>query len=85
MDQAKGWLTSFDAENGAVRWKYRATHPTLAAVTSTAGGLVFAADLGGQLSAFDADNGRILWQTNTGQSTGGGIITYIAGGRQSLS
>jgi alcohol dehydrogenase (cytochrome c) len=84
VDQAKGWLTAFDAENSAVRWKYRASHPMLAAVTPTAGGLVFAADLGGHLSAFDADNGRILWQTNTGQSTGGGIITYIAGGRQLL-
>jgi len=83
-DQARGWLTSFDAENGSVRWKYQAAHPMLAGVTPTAGGVVFAADLGGQLYAFDASDGRILWQTNTGQSTGGGIVTYIAGGRQLL-
>ena len=83
-DQAKGWLTAFDAENGSVRWKFAAPRPILAAVTPTAGGLVFAADLGGQLYAFDADSGRVLWQTNTGQSTGGGVITYVAGGRQLL-
>lgn len=83
-DQAKGWLTAFDAENGLVRWKYRAPRPILAGVTPTAGGLVFAADLGGQLYAFEADNGRVLWQTSTGQSTGGGIVTYRAGGRQLL-
>jgi alcohol dehydrogenase (cytochrome c) len=81
-DRARGWLTSFDAENGSVRWKYQAPHPMLAAVTPTAGGLVFAADMGGQLYAMDASTGRILWQTDTGQSTGGGIVTYVAGGRQ---
>jgi alcohol dehydrogenase (cytochrome c) len=80
--RAKGWLTSYDAENGSVRWKYQAPHPMLAAVTPTAGGVVFAADMGGQLYAMDASTGRILWQTSTGQSTGGGIVTYVAGGRQ---
>ena len=81
-DRASGWLTSFDAENGGVRWKYHAPHPMLAAVTPTAGGLVFAADLGGHLYAMDASTGRVLWQTDTGLSMGGGIVTYIAGGRQ---
>ena len=56
----------------------------LAGVTPTAGGLVFAADLGGQIYAMDADTGRILWQSSAGQSTGGGIVTYRAGGRQLL-
>ncbi len=27
---------------------------------------------------------RVLWQTDAGQSTGGGIVTYVAGGRQLL-
>jgi alcohol dehydrogenase (cytochrome c) len=80
--QAKGWLTSYDAENGSVRWKFAAPHPMLAAVTPTAGGVVFAADMSGQLYAMDASSGRILWTMNTGQSTGGGIVTYRAGGRQ---
>ena len=83
-DQAKGWLTAFDAENGTVRWKFAAPRPMLAGVTPTASGLVFAAHLGGDVYAFDADNGRVLWQTSTGQSTGGGVVTYRAGGRQLL-
>jgi alcohol dehydrogenase (cytochrome c) len=82
--KAKGWLTAFDAETGSVRWKYAAPHPMLAGVTPTASGLVFAADLGGQIYAFDADTGSILWQSDAGQSTGGGIVTYRAGGRQLL-
>lgn len=80
--QAKGWLTAYDAESGSVRWEFAAPHPVLAGVTPTAGGLVFAADMGGELYAMDAASGRILWKTDAGQSTGGGIVTYIAGGRQ---
>lgn len=81
---ARGWLTAFDAENGKVRWKFQAPKPILAAVTPTAGGLVFTADLGGTLYAFDAATGAILWRTDSGLSNGGGIVTYTAGGRQLL-
>lgn len=78
-DSAKGWLTAFDADNGAVRWKFAASRPVLAGVTPTAGGLVFAADLGGTLYAFDAEKGDVLWRLTTGQSMGGGIVSYLAG------
>lgn len=81
---AKGWLTAFDADNGAVRWKFAASRPVLAGVTPTAGGLVFAADLGGTFYAFDAEKGTVLWQTATGQSMGGGIVSYSAGGHQRI-
>jgi alcohol dehydrogenase (cytochrome c) len=80
--QAHGWLTSFDADSGTVRWKFHAPHPILAGVTPTAGGVVFAADMSGEFYAFDADSGKVLWKTNTGQSTGGGVISYAAGGHQ---
>ena len=83
-DSAKGWITAFDADNGAVRWKFAASRPVLAGVTPTAGGLVFAADLGGTLHAFDAENGAVLWRLTTGQSMGGGIVSYLAQGRQRI-
>ncbi|HEY1951341.1 MAG TPA: PQQ-binding-like beta-propeller repeat protein, partial [Gemmatimonadaceae bacterium] len=85
VETAKGWLTSYDAENGAVRWKFQTPRPILAGVTPTAGGVVFTADLGGQLYALDATTGQVLWRTDTGQSTGGGIVTYVAGGRELLA
>lgn len=84
-DKARGWITAFDAENGLVRWRYRAPRPVLAGVTPTAGGLLFTADLGGEVYALDVNSGRVLWQTASGQSTGGGVVTYLAGGRQLLA
>jgi PQQ-dependent dehydrogenase (methanol/ethanol family) len=81
---AKGWLTAFDAENGNVRWKFQAPKPVLAGVTPTAGGLVFTADLGGTVYAFDADDGRVRWQIAVGQSIGGGVVSYLAGGHQRI-
>lgn len=81
---ARGWLTAFDAENGHVRWKFKAPHPINAGVTPTAGNVVFAADLAGDIFAFDQRNGHVRWQRSTGQSIGGGLVVYRAGGRELL-
>ncbi len=82
--EAKGWITAFDADSGAVRWKFEAPAPVVAGVTPTAGGLVFTADLAGHLRAFGAESGEVLFQLETGQSIGGGIVSYSAGGRQRI-
>ena len=81
---ARGWLTAYDAENGRVRWKFAAPRPVLAGVTPTATGLVFTADIGGNAYAFNADNGRVLWKQDLGQSIGGGVVSYLAGGKQRI-
>jgi alcohol dehydrogenase (cytochrome c) len=81
---ARGWITAFDAENGRVRWKFQAPHPVVAGVTPTGGDLVFAADRGGDVFALDQRNGRVLWQITTGQSVGGGLVVYRAGGHELL-
>ena len=84
-ESAKGWLTAFDADSGAERWKFAASAPVVAAVTPTAGGLVFSADLRGVLRAFDAETGAVLWEHDAGQSIGGGIVSYAVGGRQRVA
>ena len=84
LSAARGWLTAFNAETGAVRWKFKAAHPMLAGVTPTAGQLVFGADLGGVIYALDQRTGKLLWQQDTGQSIGGGIISYAVGGQQRI-
>ncbi len=82
--EARGWIRAFDADTGAERWKFAAAAPVVAGVTPTAGGLVFAADLTGSLRAFDAESGAVLFELDTGQSIGGGIVSYSAGGRQRI-
>lgn len=82
---ARGWLTAYDAENGRVRWKFKAPHPIVAGVTPTGGNLVFTADLGGDVFALDERDGHVLWQRSTGQSIGGGLVVYRAGGRELLA
>jgi alcohol dehydrogenase (cytochrome c) len=81
-DRAHGWVRAFDADTGLVHWQFQAPKPILAAVTPTAGGLVFTGDLGGQLFAFDAASGKVLWQTRVNEAIGGGIVSYRAAGRQ---
>jgi alcohol dehydrogenase (cytochrome c) len=34
------------------------------------------------LRAFDAESGTVLWELDTGQSIGGGIVSYAVGDRQ---
>ena len=83
-DTARGWITAFDADTGAVRWKFAAPAPVVAGVTPTAGGLVFTADLTGRFRAFDAESGAVLYELDTRQSIGGGIVSYSAAGKQRI-
>jgi alcohol dehydrogenase (cytochrome c) len=83
-DTARGWITAYDADTGAVRWKFAAPAPVVAGVTPTAGGLVFTADLTGRFRAFDAESGAVLYELDTGQSIGGGIVSYSAAGKQRI-
>ena len=82
VEKRQGWLTAFDADSGAVRWKYRSPLPVLAAVTPTAGGVVFTGELNGDVLALDAKTGGVLWRQPTGTAIGGGVITYRVGGKQ---
>jgi alcohol dehydrogenase (cytochrome c) len=42
-----GWLSSIDAGSGKVLWKYHSSQPMVAAITPTAGGIIFTGDLEG--------------------------------------
>jgi len=82
IEQARGWVTAFDAETGAIKWKNQTPKPMVAAITATAGGLVFTGDLDGNVIAYDAPTGKELWRQATGKAIGGGVISYAAGGKQ---
>jgi alcohol dehydrogenase (cytochrome c) len=80
-----GWLTAIDADTGRVRWKYKSPTPLVAAVTPTAGGLIFTGDLNGDVLALDVNTGSVLWRNSTGAALGGGIISYQTGGHQHVA
>lgn len=80
-----GWIMAADADTGKIRWRYKTPAPVLAAVTPTAGGLVFSADMNGNAYAFDADSGAILWKTALDGASGGGVITYVVDGAQRVA
>jgi PQQ-dependent dehydrogenase (methanol/ethanol family) len=80
-----GFVNAIDADTGQVKWRYRTTAPALAGVTPTKGGLVFAGDLGNHAFAFDADSGKVLWQTELAGAAGGGVISYLADGKQRVA
>jgi outer membrane protein assembly factor BamB len=80
--QWKGWVTAIDADNGKVLWKYQAPTPLLGGITATASELVFSGDLNGDVFALDGRTGKVLWRSPTNNAIGGGVITYMAGGRQ---
>lgn len=65
-DTANGWVTAMDAGSGAVKWKCHAPQPVVSGITPTAGGVVFAGDIGGNLYALDAGTGKVLLTYPTG-------------------
>lgn len=81
-DPPRGWITSLDAETGTVRWKYQTEAPVVAAVTPTAGGVIFSGDTAGNFLAIDSASGALLLKKPLNAAIGGGIITYTVGGKQ---
>jgi alcohol dehydrogenase (cytochrome c) len=81
-ETSQGWLTAVDVATGDVAWRYRSEGPMVAAVTSTAGGLVFTGELSGDFLAFDATTGEELARIPTGGPIGGGVVTYAVEGKQ---
>jgi alcohol dehydrogenase (cytochrome c) len=80
-----GWLTAFDANTGAVRWKYKTKAPIVGAVTATAGGIVMTGDNDGNFLVLDSGNGALLKKIPTSGSISGGIVTYLIHGEQYIA
>ncbi len=82
MAKAYGWTTAIDPLSGSVKWHIKMPTPMIAALTPTAGGLLFTGDLNGNLLALDATSGKTLYRHNTQNAIAGGIITYRRNGTQ---
>ena len=77
-----GWINAVDPKTGAMKWRKKWPTPMYAAVTPTAGGVLFTGDLDGNFLAFDASDGNELYRFDTGGPIAGGIVTYERGGKQ---
>ncbi len=84
-DDGVGWLHAVDLNTGKIAWAYRAKAPLFAAVTTTAGGVVFTGDLHGDFYAFDARDGQVMYRTRMGTPIGGGIASYAVSGKQYIA
>lgn len=82
---SQGWLTAIDASTGIVKWKYRSPRPMVAAVSTSAGGVVMTGELTGDFLVFDADTGAELYRFNTGGPIGAGVVSYEIEGRQYIA
>ena len=82
---SQGWVTATDAVTGEVRWRYRSDRPVVGALTTTAGGMVFAGELTGHFTALNARTGAVLYRFQTGGPIGGGLVTYELEGRQYIA
>jgi alcohol dehydrogenase (cytochrome c) len=81
-DRAKGWTRAFDAGTGQPAWTRQSPTPMLAALTPTAGGVLFTGDLDGYFLALDSKTGETLYRFNTGGAIAGAPATYLVDGKQ---
>jgi alcohol dehydrogenase (cytochrome c) len=76
-------VRAIDVTTGNVRWEFKVGVPSIAGITSTASGLVFAGSQEGNFNALEAATGRKLWSTNTGANIyGAAATTFMLDGRQ---
>jgi alcohol dehydrogenase (cytochrome c) len=81
-EEAHGWTKAFDAASGTLVWSRKSPKPMLAALTATAGGVLFTGDLESNFLVLDARTGDTLYRFNTGGAVAGGISTYLVDGKQ---
>jgi alcohol dehydrogenase (cytochrome c) len=80
-----GALRALDPLTGDLRWEFTLPTPSLAGVTSTASGLVFAGDNEGNFNAFESRTGRKLWSYRMGSLIwGAAATTFMLDGRQHI-
>lgn len=77
-----GWINAVDPTTGKMAWRIKRATPMYAALTPTAGGVLFTGDLDGNFLALDAKDGKTLYSFDTGGPIAGGVITYERNGKQ---
>jgi len=82
QDKWSGWINAVDAKSGKMAWRVHTPAPMYAALTPTAGNVLFTGDLLGNFLTLDARDGKTLYSFDTGGPIAGGVVTYEIRGRQ---
>jgi alcohol dehydrogenase (cytochrome c) len=82
IDKWAGWVNAVDPKTGKMAWRVKRPTPMYAALTPTAGDVLFTGDLDGYFLALDPRTGKELYRFNTGGPIAGGVITYEQKGKQ---
>ena len=82
IEKWSGWINAVDPKTGKMAWRVHTPAPMYAALTPTAGNVLFTGDLGGNFLALDARSGKTLYSFDTGGPIAGGVVTYELKGRQ---
>jgi PQQ-dependent dehydrogenase (methanol/ethanol family) len=77
-----GLIQAFDGVTGKTIWQYQTKVAINAAVTPTAGGVLFSADTSGNFLALDKKTGKELYRFFTGGQTSGGVSVYGVDGKE---
>jgi alcohol dehydrogenase (cytochrome c) len=80
----KVYVRALDFSTGKLRWESErfGNIGFGGGLLSTAGGLIFSGEEGGQLVALDAKTGKTVWHFNTGQRITASPMTYSVNGKQ---
>ena len=81
-ETARGYTRALDAVTGKEMWLREFKTPMLAAITPTAGDILFTGDLDGNFLALDSRTGKTLYSFNTGGAVAGAPSTYLVDGKQ---
>jgi PQQ-dependent dehydrogenase (methanol/ethanol family) len=82
IEKWAGWINAVDPKAGKMAWRIKTPAPMYAALTPTAGNVLFTGDLNGNFLVLDARNGKKLYSFDTGGPIAGGVITYDVKGKQ---
>jgi len=82
VDKWSGWINAVDPKSGKMAWRVHTPTPMYAALTPTAGDVLFTGDLNGNFLVLDARSGKTLYSFATGGPIAGGVITYEQNGKQ---
>jgi PQQ-dependent dehydrogenase (methanol/ethanol family) len=84
-DKLRGHIRARDPVSGKVKFEIPFAIPPHASLLTTGGNLLFVPGAEGMLMAYDATSGKKLWQHNNGIGHDGGIISYMAKGKQYIA